>query len=616
MERLTQERLVEEVKEHNEIVAVISEYVKLKPQGRSFIGLCPFHGEKTPSFTVSREKQLFHCFGCSVGGDVISFIMNIENLAFMQALRLLAERANLSLPDDQLSPPLRQKKEENERLYQLNDLATSFYQKILLQTETGKQALNYLEARGISRRTAEQFRLGFAPSHWTGLVMFLRKKGISLNEAEKAGLVRGGSEGFYDRFRDRLIFPIFNLRGRIIGFGGRILGEGQPKYLNSPETAIFQKSRSLYGLFQARDTIRRERQAIIVEGYIDVIQAHQQGVAKVVASLGTALTTDQVKTLKRYTGSVVIAYDSDTAGQSATLRGLDLLQDAGVEVRVAVLPPGEDPDSLIRKEGADTFLRLVTKSVDLFTFKLSYILEREDITTPTGKARAVNLVFPQLSQVKNKIAREAYIKQTAAAVSVSEESLYDQWRIYCYNLRKNKQRLDIKNNQRHTIDNTHAQQQILSPEHKKDALLERELLRGCLQEKDNLERIKQTLLMGMECSSPLYMPIFQQLADWDVYSQWPPPAGAFPPETRPLYLELLTENEMNPLPVDLKGCYRRVCWAHLTKEIQRLQKEVAVTSEEQAGNTTSTQNLLEKLALLTELHKKLREEFPTFSGLT
>ncbi len=612
MDRLTQERLIEEIKEHNEIVAVVSEYVQLKPQGRAYVGLCPFHGEKTPSFTVSREKQLYHCFGCGAGGDVLSFIMNIENLTFGEALRLLAERANISLPDQHLSTPQRREKEELERLYKLNDLAARFYQKILLQTETGKRALAYLKERGISRQTAEQFRLGYAPPHWTGLVMFLRQKGIPLQEAEKAGLVRGGGDGYYDRFRDRLLFPILNLRGQVIGFGGRILGEGQPKYLNSPETAIFQKGRSLYGLFQARDQIRREQQALIVEGYMDVLQAHQHGVPWAVASLGTALTTDQVKMLKRYTGRVVIAYDADAAGQAATVRGLDLIQDAGLEVRVAVLPAGEDPDSLLRKEGADSFLRLVAKSVDLFTFKLSYILEREDLSTPSGKARAINQVFPVLSQVRNRIAREGYLKQIAAALSVSEESLYDQWRIYCYNLRKNKQGLDIKNNQRHTIDNTHPQPQLISPEQR----LERELLRGCLQEKDNFERIKQKLLMEIRFTSGLYAELLQQLADWDDPGQWPPPANIFAPETRNLYLELLSENELNPLPVDVEGCYRRLRRAQLMKEIQRLQQEVAVTSENQAGNTGSTKNLHEKLALLNELHKKLREEFPTFYGLT
>ena len=317
MDRLTQERLIEEIKEHNEIVAVVSEYVQLKPQGRAYVGLCPFHGEKTPSFTVSREKQLYHCFGCGAGGDVLSFIMNIENLTFGEALRLLAERANISLPDQHLSTPQRREKEELERLYKLNDLAARFYQKILLQTETGKRALAYLKERGISRQTAEQFRLGYAPPHWTGLVMFLRQKGIPLQEAEKAGLVRGGGDGYYDRFRDRLLFPILNLRGQVIGFGGRILGEGQPKYLNSPETAIFQKGRSLYGLFQARDQIRREQQALIVEGYMDVITAHQAGIKEAVASLGTSLTVEQARLLRNQAEEVIIVYDADSAGQAA-----------------------------------------------------------------------------------------------------------------------------------------------------------------------------------------------------------------------------------------------------------------------------------------------------------
>jgi DNA primase len=613
LDRLKQEKIIEEVKQNNEIVAVISEYVNLKEKGRSFLGLCPFHGEKTPSFTVSREKQLFHCFGCSAGGDVINFIMRIENLNFPQALRLLAERVNITLPNEQLSPTLLKKKEEREYLYKLNALATSFYQKILFQTETGKQALAYLEARGISRQAAEKFRLGYSPPHWTRLVEVLRKKGLSLNEAEKAGLVRGGTEGFYDRFRDRLMFPISNSRGQIIGFGGRILGEEQPKYLNSPETVIFQKGRCLYGLFQAREGIRKARKAIIVEGYLDVIQAHQHGVEQVVASLGTALTSDQVRTLKRYTKEVIIAYDADAAGQSATIRGLDLLDEAGVEVRVAMLPEGEDPDSLVRKEGTEKFLHLVEQSVDLFTFKLKYILGKEDLSTPIGKARAVDLVFALLSRVKNKIAREAYIRQTAAAVGISEESFYDQWRIYEYNLRKNKERLDIKRSSRHTNDNTHAQQLISTPEKKKVLLLERELLRGCLQEKENFGRIKKTL-MGIECSSQLSASLLQQLIEWDVSGEWPPPASVFSPEIRTLYIELLTENEMNPLPVDVEGCCRRLRQYHLTREIQRLQKEVAASSEEKEGNTSSMQNLHEKLALLNELHKKLREEFPTFSG--
>ncbi len=615
MDRLAEEKIISDVKENNEIVAVISEYVDLKQRGKTFIGLCPFHSEKTPSFTVSREKQLFHCFGCGAGGDVLTFIMRIENLTFGPALRFLAERANISLPELQLPPGMQKKKEERERLYRINAYATAFYRKILWETKTGEKAVAYLEARGISRATAEKFSLGYAPPQWTGLVGLFRKKGISLNEAEKAGLVCGGEEGFYDRFRDRLLFPITNLRGQIIGFGGRLLGDGQPKYLNSPETILFQKSRSLYGLKEAREGIRRQGHVIVVEGYMDVLQAHQQGVDEVVASLGTALTIDQVKLLKRHSEQVIIAYDADAAGAAATIRGLDLLAEAGVGVRVVRLPAGEDPDSILKREGAAVFRRYVGESVDLFTFKLAYILENEEITTPAGKARAAQRIFPILAQVKNGIIREAYLKQTAAAVGISEAAIYDQWRIYWYNSRKNKQRLDIKSNQRHTNDITYERQGDVTRAENNLFHLERELFRGCLQEKEFFARIKRTL-KEIKFSSPLHTALFQQLVAWDVSGEWPPPATAFSPETRMLYMELLTENEMNTLPVDLKGCLLRVRQYQLTEEIRRLQQEVAAGLEEEAKTAAPSPELQNKLALLNELHKKLREEFPTFSGLT
>ncbi|MBA2132378.1 DNA primase [Capillibacterium thermochitinicola] len=615
MDRLTNEKIISDVKENNDIVAVVSEYVNLKQSGRSFTGLCPFHSEKTPSFTVSREKQLFYCFGCGAGGDVLSFIMRIENLSFGAALRFLAERANMRLPEFEPSPTGQKQKEERERLYRLNAFAAEFYKKILWQTKTGEKAVAYLEARGITRATAEKFGLGYAPPQWRALVGLFRKKGVPLDEAEKAGLVCGGAEGYYDRFRDRLLFPITDPRGRVIGFGGRILGEGQPKYLNSPETVLYQKSRSLYGLAEAREGIRRQGRVIIVEGYMDVIQAHQHGIDEVVASSGTALTPEQVRLLKRYSDKVFIAYDADAAGEAATIRGLDLLAAAGAEVRVVRLPAGEDPDSLLKKEGAAGFRRYVAESVDLFTFKLAYILEKADLATPTGKAQAVQRVFPLLTQMQNEIAREAYLKQTAAAVGVSEASIYDQWRIYKYNLRKNKQRLDIKNNQRHTNDIAPArrrQPDALAGE--KELLpLERELLRGCLQEKDFFARIRRTLI-EIKFSAPLYDRLRQQLVEWDLSGEWPPPADAFPPEIRGLYMELLAENQMNPLPVDLDGCLKRLRQRQLTEEIRRLEQEVAVSLDGQVEGV-SPLKLQENLALLNELHKKLREEFPTFSGL-
>jgi DNA primase len=351
-----------------------------------------------------------------------------------------------------------------------------------------------------------------------------------------------------------------------------------------------------------------------MEGYLDVIQAHQQGLEEVVASLGTALTTEQVKLIKRYSEQVYIAYDADAAGEAATIRGLDLLAAVGVNVRVVRLPSGEDPDSLLKKEGVEVFQRIVAESVDLFTFKLTYILEQEETATADGKARAVQRVFSILSQVKNEIMREAYLKQTAAAVGISEVTIYDQWRVYSYNSRKNKQRLDIKNNQRHTNDIAYKQQTEVLPAGKNLLQLGRQLLRGCLQEKDHFTRIKQAL-KEIKFTAPLYTELLQQLLEWDVFGEWPPPARAFPPEIRPLYIELLTENTMNPLPVDVAGCFKRLQQHQIAEEIRRLQQEVAVSLDLQDEDPTPAPDLQEKLALLNELHKKLREEFPTFSGL-
>src|SRR5690554_2132822 len=450
MTQMNKEEIIAEVKRNNEIVSVISEYVILKQKGRSYLGLCPFHQEKTPSFTVSREKQLYYCFGCSAGGDVLSFIMHKENLNFPQALRFLAERANLQLNlNTPETPDMKKAQQEREWVFRLHRLAAAYYQQVL-KTPSGKKAREYLAQRGIRPESVHRFLLGYAPPSWTGLVELLRKKGVPLMHGEKAGLIIGGGEGFYDRFRDRLIFPITNPQGRVAAFGARIMGEGGPKYLNSPDTAVFHKGRYLYGLYQAREGIRAKGMAVIVEGYLDVIQAHQSGIEYVVASLGTALTRNQIKTLKRYTQNVVIAYDPDSAGQAAALRGLDLLRQEGVGVRVALLPGGDDPDALIKKAGPEAFEKNITEAKDLFSFKLDYLLAHEELCTPEDKAKAVKKVLPLLAEVGSMVARETYIKTVAETIGVSEDAIYGEWRMYWDNLRKNKQRLDIKNALRHT----------------------------------------------------------------------------------------------------------------------------------------------------------------------
>ena len=630
MAHLNQEEIIAEVKRNNEIVSVISEYVTLKERGRSHLGLCPFHQEKTPSFTVSRDKQLYHCFGCGAGGDVISFIMQLENLTFPQALRFLAERANLEVSLSALETPgMKKAKQEQEWVFRLHHLAAAYYRKVLSDPALGRKARAYLEARGIKPRTAEEFFLGYAPPSWTALVELLRKKGVPLAGAEKAGLVIGGAEGFYNRFRDRLVFPIMTPQGKTAAFGARIMGEGQPKYLNSPDTPVFHKGKYLYGLYQAREAIRAAGKAVIVEGYLDVIQAHQAGIEYVVASLGTALTRDQIKTLKRYTQQVVIAYDADSAGQAATVRGLDLLRQEGVDVRVAILPAGDDPDTLIKREGKEAFVQTIAEAKDLFSFKLEYLLQRAEISTAEGKAKAVKKVLPLLAKVGSVVAREAYIKTLAQEIGVSEEAIYIEWRSFWDNLRKNKQRLDIRQASRYTkpeftqtanspSDPRLTQNSSIFSNTKGETTnfqLEREVLRGCLQEKNNLERINEAL-SGIKWSNPQYKALFENLVHTaGAGGDWPPEENKINPELRHIFTELMAENELSPLPVDLEGCSRQIKRNQLIREIQQVQKEIAATTEKKEGKTLSSEELQEKLLLLNELHKQLRQEFSSFSGL-
>lgn len=614
-----QEEFIREVKKRNDLVSVVSEYVSLKKKGKSLWGLCPFHSEKTPSFQVDQEKQFYYCFGCRAGGDVINFIMELEKFSFSQALKWLAERANIPF-QLQETPTDRRLREEREWLYRLNKLAATYYQKVLRNSAAGKKAVDYLIARGIKNEIADKFLLGYAPQSWTGLVDILKKKGLSLNKAEKAGLVLGGAEGFYDRFRGRLIFPITTPRGRVVAFGARILGEGGPKYLNSPDTPIFHKGRYLYGLYQAGEAIRKMNLAVITEGYMDVIQTHQAGIEYVIASLGTALTLEQIRTLKRYTQNVIMAFDSDAPGQAATVRGLDLLRDSGMNVRVAALPPEEDPDSMVRTKGPEAFLEMIRNSKDLFVYKVEQVLKVHDLKTPIGKAQAVKEVLPFLAEVGNMVARETYIKELAGKIGVSEEAVYGEWRSYWYNKRKNKQRLDIKEESRYTKDTNFTPQKTIEGISGKDGVeirqLEREVLRGCLQEKDNLARIKESL-SGIEWTVPEHEALYRKLIQ--VYHNlevWPPPEEEIEAELRGFFTALLAENELTSLSVDLEGCSQRIRRNRLAIEIQRIEEEIAATTEQKKeGETSSSDELEKKLSLLNELHRRLREEFPSFSGL-
>lgn len=412
--------LIEEIRQNNDIVEVISEYTNLKKAGKNYQGLCPFHNEKTPSFSVNADKQLFHCFGCKAGGNVFNFIMKIENLNFSEAIELLAKRAKIVLPnygDDRI-------KGEKDRLYEVNLLANRYFHYLLLQTKSGEKARAYLKQRGIAPETMEKFRLGYAANGWDGLLNSLSKRGFSPEILEKVGLVvpRKQQSGYYDRFRNRLIFPIFDLRGRVIGFGGRVLDDSLPKYLNSPETLLFNKSKSLYGLYHSRESIRTKQQVIMVEGYMDFLSLYQAGVENVVASLGTALTQEQAKLLTRYAGEVIIAYDADVAGAAATMRGLEILQSQGLRVKILDLPAGDDPDSFLRRKGKEAFLDLLANSLPWVEYNLQKTLN-EYRTTTGSKGQIVEKLLPILAKVNNQIERDEYIRSLSEKLSIREEAL-------------------------------------------------------------------------------------------------------------------------------------------------------------------------------------------------
>jgi len=421
-------QFLDEVRNHYDIVQFISEYVQLKRAGRNYFGLCPFHGEKTPSFSVSPDKQIFHCFGCGEGGDVFSFIMKADSLTFPEAVTELTKRAGLPLPQTALSPAAERTERTRERLSDAVSWVQRFYRHRLEHPE-GNAAQLYLHQRGLSTEVIHQFGLGFAPDSWDAGKQFLLKKGFSEQELLAAGILTAGEKRTYDRFRKRVTFPICNRRGEIIAFGGRILGEGTPKYLNSPETPLFDKSKHLYALHLAQGAIRLNKQAVIFEGYLDVIAAHQAGITNVVASLGTSLTEAQARLLRGQAEEVVIVYDADTAGQAATWRGVQVLRQAGCLVKVGRLPVGLDPDDYLRRFGGDGFRRdVIGKALLLVDYQLTSLAEHFNPEKDDDRIRLFAKISDILASVENAMEREDYIEKVSARLAVPAAAIREELR--------------------------------------------------------------------------------------------------------------------------------------------------------------------------------------------
>ncbi len=408
---------IEEIKDRADIVEVVSEYVPLKRRGRNYVGLCPFHSEKTPSFTVSEEKGIFYCFGCHTGGSVITFLMKKEGISFPEAVRSLARRYGIIVQED------RGYGEEWDLLYNANRMAMEYFRECLRSRE-GREAREYLKDRGYEGDMVERFCLGYAPQRWDGLTGYLGSRGISLETAEKVGVVVKGERGYFDRFRGRLIFPIFDPRGRPVGFGGRSLDGKEPKYLNSPESPVFRKGRILYGFWQARESIRRERAVVIVEGYFDLLALHRAGITNSVATMGTALTPDHLRGIKGYVDCVYTVFDGDEAGRKATLRGLDVFLQEDVRARVVVLPVGTDPDEFLKVHGGSAMKDLLSKADTPVGFYLRELKQRFDLGTPEGKADYLDRAVTCLRRIKNIAERAHYAGLVASMIGIGVDAIY------------------------------------------------------------------------------------------------------------------------------------------------------------------------------------------------
>ncbi len=416
---------IEEVRSATDIVEVIGAHVALKHRGKNYVGLCPFHVEKTPSFSVSPDKQMFYCFGCGKGGNVFSFMMEYEKVSFQEAVRDLAEKANITLPTFESDQEAQAN--QYEELYLVCQKAGRFFYDNLIGTVEGKLALEYFHLRGFTDQTIRQFGLGYSMNSFDSLIKFAEKENISQDTLFQAGLVRKKEDGsFYDYFRGRAMFPVFSPTGRVIGFGARKMREDDViagKYINSPETPIYNKSRVLYGLFQSKDALREHDNAILVEGYADLITAYQGGVKNVVASSGTALTTEQIHLLSRYAKKATIVYDADSAGSNASLRGVDLILAQGLDVRVAALPEGEDPDSYVKEHGGEAFQELIDTAISFIDFMAQTFEHQGKFDTPEGQAEAVRTIVQSISKIPDELKREFFVKQLAEKYKLYESIL-------------------------------------------------------------------------------------------------------------------------------------------------------------------------------------------------
>ncbi|OCA92987.1 DNA primase [Bacillus wudalianchiensis] len=424
------EETIQQIKQSLDITEVIGDYVQLKKQGRNFFGLCPFHGENSPSFSVSPEKQIYHCFGCGAGGNVFSFLMEIENISFQEAVGKLATRTGIALdPAITGDGPSHSISKEHKQIMEAHELLAKFYHHLLMNTTEGQEALDYLEKRGFSKEDLDAFQIGWSLPNWDFTVKFLQKRGFTLEWMEKAGLIIHKEEDgtYFDRFRGRIMFPLHDEKGKVVAFSGRSLHDEKPKYLNSPETPIFNKSRLLYNFHRARPSIRKQHHAVLFEGFADVIAAASAGVETGIATMGTSLTDAHIQQIRRVADQVIICFDGDSAGIQAAFRASNLLSDSGCEIKVALIPDKMDPDDYIRKYGAEKFRNnVIGTAMTLIAFKMEYYKQGKNLQDEGQKLHYIEEVVAEISKLKKAVERDYYLRQIAEQFSLSLDALKQQ----------------------------------------------------------------------------------------------------------------------------------------------------------------------------------------------
>ncbi|TKH03875.1 DNA primase [Peribacillus simplex] len=431
---------INQIREAVDIVDLIGEYVQLKKQGRNYFGLCPFHGENSPSFSVSTEKQIFHCFGCGAGGNIFTFLMDIEGYSFVESAKVLAEKGNVPL-DVEINKDSKRSNMPagSQQMVEAHDLLRKFYHHLLVNTKEGQDALEYLLKRGFTEETIEKFQIGYSLDSWDFVSKFLLKRGFPAEYMEQAGLIiyREKDESYFDRFRNRVMFPIMDHQGNTIAFSGRAMGDDEPKYLNSPETPIFNKSKTLYNFHHARPHIRKKEQAVIFEGFADCISAVGAGVENAVATMGTALTDQHIQLLKRNTDQILICYDSDSAGLNAANRAVNMLQDHEFSVKVALMPDNLDPDDYIKEFGEKSFVsEVIGASLTYMAFKMHYLRRGKNVNNEGDRIQYIEEVLKEISRLPNAVERDHYLRQLSSEFSLSLDALEQQQRQVFFTERK------------------------------------------------------------------------------------------------------------------------------------------------------------------------------------